>query len=77
MTHFTISQKFYMSFVKRPIGFLGALVALILFTPLGSVFGLIMLDLKLYLIALVLIFIPLVVMEFSKAFGLIKLSHKN
>ena len=54
-----------------------ALVALILFTPLGTIFGLVKLDLQLYLIALVLIFIPLVVMEFSKAFGLIKLSHKN
>ena len=34
MTNFTISQKLYMSLVKRPIGFLGALVALILLSPL-------------------------------------------
>ena len=33
MTHFTTSQKVYMSLVKRPIGFLGALVALILLSP--------------------------------------------
>ena len=33
MTHFSISQKLYMSLVKRPIGFLGALVALILLSP--------------------------------------------
>lgn len=34
MTHFTTSQKLYMSLVKRPIGFLGALVALILLSPI-------------------------------------------
>ncbi len=33
MTHFTTSQKLYMSLVKRPIGFLGALVALVLLSP--------------------------------------------
>lgn len=33
MTHFTTSQKLYMSLVKRPIGFLGALLALILLSP--------------------------------------------
>lgn len=33
MTHFTTSQKLYMSFVKRPIGILGALLALILLSP--------------------------------------------
>lgn len=33
MTHFTTSQKLYMSLIKRPIGFLGALVALILLSP--------------------------------------------
>lgn len=33
MTHFTTSQKLYMSLVKRPIGFLGALAALILLSP--------------------------------------------
>lgn len=34
MTTFTISQKFYMTCIKRPIGFLGALVALILLSPI-------------------------------------------
>ena len=33
MTHFTTSQKLYMSLVKRPVGFMGALVALILLSP--------------------------------------------
>lgn len=33
MTQFTTSQKLYISLVKRPIGFLGALVALILLSP--------------------------------------------
>ena len=33
MTHFTTSQKLYMSLVKRPVGFLGALVALVLLSP--------------------------------------------
>lgn len=33
MTNFTTSQKLYMSLVKRPIGFLGALMALILLSP--------------------------------------------
>lgn len=33
MTHFTTSQKLYMSLVKRPIGFLRALMALILLSP--------------------------------------------
>lgn len=31
---FTFGQKFYMTCVKRPIGFLGALVALVLLSPL-------------------------------------------
>ena len=34
MTQFTTSQKFYMTCVKRPIGFLGALVALVLLSPI-------------------------------------------
>ena len=34
MTTFTFEQKFYMTCVKRPIGFLGALVALILLSPI-------------------------------------------
>ena len=31
---FTLGQKFYMTCVKRPIGFLGALVALVLLSPI-------------------------------------------
>ena len=34
MTHFTTSQKLYMSLVKRPVGFIGALVALVLLSPI-------------------------------------------
>lgn len=34
MTHFTTSQIIYMKLVKRPIGFVGALVALILLSPI-------------------------------------------
>ena len=51
------------------------LVALVLFTPLSGPFGLIRLPVALYLEGLGLIFIPLLVMEFSKAFGLIKHQH--
>lgn len=47
------------------------LVALILFTPLSTVFGLITLSWQLYLIGLCLIIVPLPVMELSKALGLI------
>ena len=47
------------------------LVALVLFTPLATAFGLLALPLKMYLIALGLILAPLAVMELSKAFGLI------
>ncbi len=51
------------------------LVFIVLFTPVRIAFGLIYLPAKLYLIALGLIFIPLAVMEFSKAIGLIKHNH--
>lgn len=51
------------------------LVALVLFTPLRSIFGLVALSGELYLIALGLILVPFVVMELSKAAGLIK-HHK-
>lgn len=33
MTNFTTSQKLYISLVKRPVGFLGALMALVLLSP--------------------------------------------
>lgn len=48
------------------------LVALVLFTPVSIAFGLITLSPQLYLIGLGLSLVPLVVMELSKAFGLIK-----
>lgn len=48
------------------------LVILVLFTPLRYAFGVIILPGKLYLIALLLILVPVLVMECSKAFGLIK-----
>lgn len=51
------------------------LVLCVMFTPLSILFGLIRLPVKLYLIGLFLILIPVAVMEFSKAFGLIK--HHN
>ena len=47
------------------------LVSLVLFTPLKTAFGLVILPWKLYLIGLGLILVPLVVMELSKAFGLV------
>ena len=48
------------------------LVLLVLFTPARIAFGLEILPLKLYLIALGLILVPLVVMEISKALGQLK-----
>ena len=52
-----------------------ALVALVLFTPLRNAFGLVVLSPELYLEVLGLILVPLIVMEFSKAFGMIKHQH--
>jgi len=52
-----------------------ALVCLVLFTPVRVVFGLIALSGTQYLIGLGLIFVPTVLMELSKAFGLIKHHH--
>lgn len=49
-----------------------ALVLLVMFTPLSALFGLIPLSGELYLIGLGLVLVPLVVMELSKAFGLIR-----
>ena len=51
------------------------LVAAVIFTPVKTAFGLIILPASLYLIALGLILVPLVVMEFSKAAGFIKHKH--
>lgn len=51
------------------------LVAIVLFTPVRIAFSLVILPVKLYLIALGLILVPVVIMELSKALGLIK--HKK
>ncbi len=48
------------------------LVAVVLFTPLRVVFGLVALPVKMYLMAVGLILVPLFVMELSKAFAPIK-----
>jgi len=51
------------------------LVLLVLFTPMSVLFGLIRLSGNLYLIGLGLTLLPVLVMEGSKAFGLIKHHH--
>ena len=51
------------------------MVALVMFTPLRSIFGLTVLPVWLYLVGLGLILVPIVVMELSKLLGLIK-HHK-
>ena len=48
------------------------LVALVLFTPLKTAFGLVTLPAELYLLGVGLILVPLLAMELSKAFGLVK-----
>lgn len=48
------------------------MVLAVLFTPLSIPFGMILLPGKLYLIGIGLILVPVVVMEMSKAFGLIR-----
>ena len=52
-----------------------ALVALVLFTPVGIAFGMVTLPWHMYLIALGLILVPLVVMEVAKLVGLIRHKH--
>ena len=51
------------------------LMAIVVFTPVSVAFGLIRLNPSLYLIAVGLMFVPTVIMELSKAAGLIK--HKE
>jgi len=51
------------------------LVLLVVFTPLSGAFGLVTLPGKCYAIALGLILVPLLAMECSKAFGLVKHHH--
>lgn len=52
-----------------------ALVALVLFTPVGIVFEIVKLPGNLYLLGLGLALVPVLVMELSKKFGLIKHQH--
>lgn len=49
-----------------------ALVAIVLFTPVGIAFEIITLPVELYVLGLALAFVPVVIMELSKAVGLIK-----
>lgn len=52
------------------------LVCLVLFVPgLNTIFGLVYLEARMYLIALGLIIVPLIVMEISKLLGIIKHRH--
>ena len=51
------------------------LVCLVLFTPVGIAFGMVILPAWLYLVGLGLILAPLVVMELAKAVGLVKKRH--
>ena len=51
------------------------LVALVLFTPVKTAFGLVTLPWELYLLGVGLILVPLVVMELTKVLGLLK-THK-
>lgn len=48
---------------------------IVMFTPVGKLFELVILPTEAYLLGLGLIFVPLVMMEISKAIGLIKHSH--
>ena len=47
------------------------LTALLVFTPVGYLFGLVTLPAHLYLIALILLLLPLPIQEICKALGLI------
>lgn len=51
------------------------LMLLVLFTPLRVAFGLVILPMNVYLIALGLILVPLLVLELSKLLGIIKKRH--
>ena len=51
------------------------LVALVLFTPVGRAFALVTLPWQMYLAGLGLVLVPVLMMELSKAFGLIKHQH--
>ena len=51
------------------------MMVLVLFTPVRSIFGLVLLPWELYGLGAILIFIPLLVMELCKLFGIIKHHH--
>ncbi len=51
------------------------LMLIVLFTPVGIAFGVITLPIELYLFGLGLTLVPIVIMELSKALGLIKHKH--
>ncbi len=51
------------------------LIFLVLFTPVRIAFGLVVLPGKTYLLGFVLALVPVIIMELSKAFGLIKHQH--
>lgn len=53
------------------------LMLLVLFTPVSTAFGLIILPVNLYLIGLGLILVPTVIMEGAKAIGLVKSLHHH
>lgn len=48
------------------------MVLIVLFSPLRIAFGLVILPVKLYILALALVIVPVILMELSKALGLIK-----
>ena len=54
-----------------------ALVALVMFTPLSIVFGLVRLPLSVYLEGIGLIFVPLLVLELAKLVGLVRHPHQK
>ncbi len=62
---------------KLNLAVLGTIVLMliVLLTPVGVAFGVILLPAKLYALGIGLAFVPVVVMEFSKAVGLIKHKH--
>lgn len=65
-TNATLNKASLVSFV---------LMLLVLFTPVGIAFGLVILPWYYYLIALGLILVPLVIMELSKLLGIIRHKH--
>ncbi len=54
-----------------------ALVAIVMFTPVSTLFGIVTLPVNLYLIGLGMIILPTVIMEVSKLFSFIKKRHHD